>query len=269
VAAPRAHGAVVATALLVLLLAAVAWTLLGGGWRVVETPSMGTRAPVGSLVQVGRAAVADVAVGDLVVVRPSGTGRTWTHEVMRVHDDGTLSTAGRLSGPDPWRIADDELVGRVTFVVPGVGWVIIMAPLLIALTVVVAVVLRLSRPSWRLPLGIVAAAAAFSLMLVVYHPLEGAQQLAFSSAGEGAVGTWVNTGLLPLRLTPVVGEGAASAVIGTGEVATVAFDAPGPSGRFAVRGTPVVPWPVWVAIAALCFLPAVIETLRRRPRLTG
>lgn len=263
----RARSSAVATALLLLASAAGAWMLWGGGWLVVETPSMGTRAPVGSLVQLERVDVDGLAEGDLVSVRPSGRDQTWTHEVAGINGDGTFTTAGVLSGPDPWRVGDEELVGRATAVVPGVGWLVTTAPLLIGLAVMTALVLRFTPARWRLPVGVVAAAAAIAVTLVAYQPLGGAQQVGFSAEGSGAVGEWVNTGLLPMELTPVAGEGGAPVVVGTGEVARIVFDAPGDSGRYAVRGSPVVPWPVWFSVALGCALPAVVETARRRPTL--
>src|SRR5690349_22738283 len=54
-----------------------------------------------------------------------------------------------------------------------------------------------------------------------------------SSDLGGAVGAWVNTGLLPLRLAPLSGEPAR--VIASGEVARFRFVQPAAGGRYGVR----------------------------------
>lgn len=268
----RRVGAVTATVLLLGVVGAALWMLLGGRWLVVETPSMGTRAPVGSLVQLGPAEVADVVVGDLVTVRPPGSGETWTHEVVAVHADGTLGTAGRLTGPDPWRVDDAMLVGRATAVLPGVGWAVRCAPLLIAVAIAVGLLWRRTPAGWRLPSAQLAAAAGLSAVLLLHQPLQGAEELGVRTEGRQAVGQWVNTGLLPLRVAPVTGD-AAPQVVGTGEVARMTLDAPATGGQHAVRMSPDVPVLVWVLAGGAWLVPPVLETVleykrRRRPTLS-
>jgi hypothetical protein len=243
-----------------------AWLLMGGRLYVVETSSMGTRAPVGSLVAVSPTSMDQVQVGEVVTVRPERRRAVWTHEVLAVHPDGTISTGGRISGPDPWRIGDDELVGQA-HVIRGLGWVVKVAPLLIVVALLTVLGRRLVRRQLRLPLSIAAATAALALAVVIYHPLQGADQLQLAPEGEGAVGSWVNTGILPLRLTPLTGEPAV--VIASGEVARFRFAQPADGGRFGVRLSPQVPWELWALLLTGCFLPAMIETARRRPRVAG
>lgn len=252
---------------LLVVLAAGLWLLNGGRWLVVDTPSMGTRAPVGSLIQVSPAGVDDVRLGDLVTVRPPGSASTWTHEVVEVNPDGSLRTAGRLTGPDPWQVDDGMLVGRVTMVVPGVGWLAKASPLLLGFGLMVWMGLRHVPLRLRLPLGLLGSAAGMSVALFVYHPLQGADELTFHTESDGARGEWVNTGLLPLRVTTL--PGGESQVVRTGEVARLTFSETDGAGRFVVRMEPQVPWAVRAGIVVVWFVPAVIDTARRRPSLDG
>ena len=257
----RSLHRVAALAVLGALAALGVWLLTGGRMYVVESPSMGTRAPVGSLVLVSPADVTDLRIGDVVTVHPKGRDRVWTHEVAAIHDDATLSTRGRISGADPWRIGEDELVGRA-HVVHGLGWLVRSGPLLLAAGLLLALAVRRARRSLRIPLAVAGAAAAVALAVVVYRPLQGADQLQLTAEDGGAVGAWVNTGLLPLRLTPLSGDPAQ--VIGTGEVARFRFTHPTDGGRYGVRLAPQVPWPLWVLLVGGCLLPATVETARRR-----
>jgi hypothetical protein len=231
------------------------WLLHGGRLYVVETSSMGTRAPVGSLVAVSPSSISQVRVGDVVTVRPTGRDAVWTHEVRAVEADGTISTRGQLSGPDPWRIDDAQLVGRAR-VFPRLGWLVKAAPLLIVGALITAVAVRRARRQLRLPLAIIGATAALALAL------QGADQLQLTAQGEGAIGSWVNTGLLPLRLTPL--SGAPPQVIASGEMAHFRFTHAAPGGRYGVRLSPQVPWQMWFLMLGGCLLPAIVQTGRRR-----
>jgi hypothetical protein len=242
------------------------WLLHGGRLYVVETSSMGTRAPVGSLVVVNPATVSEVRIGDVVTVRPEGHDEVWTHQVLAIHADGTLATRGRISGPDPWRIGDAQLVGEAQ-VLPRVGWLVRAAPLLLVSGLILAAAVRSVSRRLRLPLVVLGATAALSVAVVVYHPFQGADQLELAVRGQGAVGSWVNTGLLPLRLTPL--SGGPEQVIATGEVARFRFAHPAVGGRYGVRLSPQAPWLLWAGITGGCLLPATIQTLRRRAGAGG
>lgn len=241
------------------------WLVQGGRLYVVETASMGTRAPVGSLVVASPTTVSRLRVGDIVTVRPQGHDHVWTHAVMSIHADGTISTRGQISGPDPWRISDEQLVGNA-HVVARVGWLVKAAPLLIACGLVIALAVRRARRDLRMPLTLIGATIALSIAVLVYQPFEGAEQLQLAAQDHGAVGTWVNTGLLPLHLRPLSGDPAQ--VIASGEVAHFRFVHPTAGGRYGVRVSPQVPWLLWATIVGGCLLPAMIETLKRRGHRT-
>lgn len=245
----------------------VAWRVDGGRWERVETPSMGTVAPVGTLLWVEPVAFDSLRPGDFITFRPPGTrGGTYSHRVLARGTDGTITTQGVLSAPDPWRLTADDVVGKVRMRWWGAGWLVRAAPLLLAAGLLVAVVVRLARPRWRVPAAIVLTAVVLSIAVGWLRPLVNAEQLSFASApGGGADAAYVGTGLLPVRLTA---EGGASVVMHDGEVGRVYVERADGSGRLRVTLSPAVPWWWWAALVGLCFVPAILAGAGpRRPSL--
>lgn len=260
---PRvAAAALGVTVLLVGVLVAVSWAASGGRWLRMETPSMGTAAPVGSLLWVRPVAMSDVEVGDLVTVRPDeADGRTYTHEVAATGAAG-LRTRGRLSGDDPWRVDGTELVGRVDRVWPVVGILLQIAPLLLALLGATFLLAARLRPRWRLPVQMVGSSVALSAVLVVHQPLTDARMLAFDAGPEQGRTTWVNAGQVPLRLrAPSTG---ASAAMGPGETASIAVTRTDELGRYVVTVRPELPPWTWWLVGGAWVVPAVGTTVRER-----
>ncbi|MGO4258585.1 hypothetical protein [Marmoricola sp. RAF53] len=267
-------GRVVAWAGVAVLLAAVAalgaWWLQGGRWVRVETASMGTRAPVGSLLWVAPTPFSELERGDLITFTPPGHTTTYSHLVDRIEPDGTLATRGRITSPDPWRLRAADVHGRVVMTWKGVGWILLAAPvLLLGALLVAAVASRFRDRSVRLPVTLVGAALVVSAALVVYRPLVRADQLAFVPVDGGARATYVSTGLLPLRVSTGSGD---AVVLRDGEVGSVVARAPertapqpGERSRFQVSLEPSVPFSWWAGLVGACFLPALLPALRRRP----
>lgn len=257
--------------LLAVTVVLVGWRLHGGRWVRVETASMGTEAPVGTLLWVAPADFETLEPGDLVTFHPPGDRSvTYSHLVESVHDDGTFSTQGRISAPDPWRITRDDLVGKVVLRWPGVGWLVLAAPVLLSGgLLVVLVVLRIRTRELKLPVAVVGGSLVLVIALVVYRPLTRAEQLSFVPVDDGARATYVSTGLLPLRLTA---PGADPVTLRDGEVGSV--HTPGREradggSRFAVSLHPDIPLGWWAALVAACFLPALARPAARvvrRPR---
>lgn len=262
---------VVAVALLAAMLLGLAgaagWLLSGGRWVRVETPSMGTRAPVGSLVWIRPAEVSHLRPGDLVTFHAPVAGHpTYTHAVDSVTSDGRLRTRGQLSGPDGWTIGRRDLVGRATAVWPWAGWLVLMLPMLVVGGLVVAGLARHVPRRHRQAFVVVGATLVVSTVLLVHRPLTRADELSFHVQDHRGVAVWVNTGILPLQLSSA--DGRRTRTMTNGHVATVEVQdrSDGRSdGRFVVHVRPDLPWWWWLAVVLPCLLPATIETLRRRP----
>jgi len=252
---------------LAFLALCVAWRVDGGTWERVETPSMGTVAPVGTLLWVRPVDFDSLRPGDFITFRPPGsTGQTYSHRVLARQPDGRITTKGVLSSPDPWQLGPHDVVGAVRMRWPGVGWLVAAAPVLLAGGFLALLVTRFARPRWRAPLVLIVLAVALSAVITWYRPLVNAQQLAFAPAASGgADATYVGTGLLPIRLTAHDGP---SVVMRAGQVGTVHVDSADSAGKLRVTLAPAVPLWWWVVLVGGCFVPAAASSTsfaRRRP----
>ncbi|MEV5002014.1 hypothetical protein [Nocardioides sp. LML1-1-1.1] len=254
---PRVLAAAVAV---VALGGCLGWRADGGTWVHVESPSMGTAAPVGSLLWVGHVDPDRLRPGDFITFR-APTGGTYSHRVLTRHDDGTLATKGDLPGPDPWRTDPADVVGEVRATWPGVGWLVVAAPLLLPGLALVLLARGLVRRDRRLPVTMVLGAVVVSVVLAVYRPLLGAEQVAFVPAGAGARATYVGTGLLPVRLHAEE-AGGESVVLRAGEVGSVHVRSAGADGDFRVGLAPDLPRWWWLAVVLGCLTPAAVVAAR-------
>ena len=247
------HGAA-----LVVVLGALAYCALfrigGGHWERVETPSMGTTAPVGTLLWVEPVDPGDLEVGDIVSFRKPGVpgGPVYSHRVAELHSEGTFSTAGDLSGSDPWVVQPGDVVGRVVHRWPGVGWLVLAAPLLVVGGALTGGLALLVRRTARLPLALVGASITIAAVLVVHQPLAGAELLGVDQGDDQTTATYVSTGLLPIQITS---PGDASTTLGPGQAGQVSLHAT--SGRLEVELHSQVPVWFWLLLLAGCFTPAV------------
>lgn len=261
---------VVIAALVVFIAVCVWWRVQGGQWQRVETPSMGTVAPVGSLLWVHPVDFADLDPGDFITfVPPDGANVSGTvsHRVLERHDDGTISTKGVIPGPDPWRLGPDDVVGKVWVTWRGVGWLVAAAPVLLVGGLLVAGIRQLLKPDWRRPSTLVLASLVAAVAITVYEPLIGADQLGVApEESGGAQATYVGTGMLPIRLEAPDGD---QVVIGAGEVGSVHVSAEDRAGLFEVRLGPALPWWWWAPILLGCLAPALATTIGDLSRRRG
>lgn len=255
----RAVGLVLLAVTLGLLLWAAAFRVGGGHWVRVETPSMGTVAPVGSLLWVTPVDVDDLEKGDFVSFHPPGRADvTYSHLVDVRHPDGTLGTRGVISGADPWRLGQQEVTGEVTRVWRGAGWLAQATPLLLLGLAVGGLLMSLTPRQVRGGVGVLVASLTLTGVLVVYEPLVGAEQLAFEPAAAGARATYVSTGLLPVRVQTPSGD---QVVLRPGETGTVVSAEPDERGQYPIDVAPELPSWFWWVLVLTCFAPAVVTTL--------
>ena len=269
----RITRVIVGGALVALCVVLVSWWATGGRWFIVRTPSMGTYAPVGTLLWVKPVNIDHLHVGDVITFHTpaisetvrAGTGasrvvtvasQTYTHRVVAV-DRGTVQTKGDLNqGRDPWHTDQQHLVGQVEAAVPGVGWLVGALPLLIPGCIawwVLTGVLASGRS--RAPLRVLGAAALLAAAIFVYNPLFGAVQLAFIPLGRaGAKATYVSTGMMPVQL---VAEGARSVFVHAGQARSIVSSQLGQGGRYHVKVVPTIPWQTWILVAAVGLAPAM------------
>lgn len=231
------------------------WRVDGGRWERVETPSMGTVAPVGTLLWIKPADFDGLRKGDFITFHPPGSTATYSHRVLERHDDGTISTKGVIPAPDPWRLHADDVVGEVRMRWWGVGWLVAAAPVLLVGGLLVAGVRSVASRSWRLPATILLGSLVLTAAIVWYRPFISAQQLSFAAATTGgADASYVGTGLLPIRLQAHHGE---HVDLRAGEVGTVHVPQADHDQKLRVELKPAVPLWWWVGLVLACFLPAL------------
>jgi hypothetical protein len=258
---PKLASALVLLAVAGLVAFSGYWFATGGRWLIVETPSMGRSAPVGTLLWVAPAH--DVHVGDVISFQPPGTAATYTHRIHAISVGGTISTKGDGNpAADPWQLHRSDVTGVVSARWWAVGWLVRAAPLLVLGSVVLTILVRrFTAVRWRVPATTVGVAVLTTLAIWVYRPLVRAQLVVFDHVTGGqhaARATYVSTGLLPVRLTAA---GSKPIVLHDGEFGSVVTRTIDAHGRFRADVVPHLWWPLWVALILVCFLPALWSAL--------
>lgn len=252
---------VVAATLGALILAAAAFWFSGGRWFVVQTPSMGTAAPVGTLVLTRPTTVGALEVGDIIAFHPpTQPSETYTHRIVSIKD-GAVRTRGDINGiADPWQLHDRDIIGDAA-VVPGLGWLFRALPLLVIGGLLVWGLTRAwVSPAWRDPARMLGACVAFAIPVAILTPFVGVAQLASTSDPDGVSHiSVVSTGLLPVRLEPRPGHGHAAPVDLHSAGSTGVSNLHGGTGgaqylldtqlHFSLLG--------WVLLVAFCLLPTI------------
>jgi signal peptidase I len=198
------------------LAAVIAVLVLGGGWlagwrtHVMTTASMGTAAPVGTLVISQPAAARTVAVGQIIVFHPPNQpDTTFVHRVTHVTHtpSGPLfGTRGDINGSvDPWTLNGQDLVGRAVLRIPVAGYLLEMLPGGLAAGCLIVLITLQIRPSRRRPAAILIASLAAAGLLYYYHPLEGVSLIAQTNHNGHGSASIVPTGILPVQVSAVGG----------------------------------------------------------------
>lgn len=192
-----AWGAFAAAAVIV---AAIFW-ISGGRWFIVESPSMGQTAPVGTLVLSTPVSIDELSVGDIITFVPPAATEVYTHRIVKIGSAG-LTTRGDINGAtDPWVVGQADIVGQATRVLPGIGWLLRSIPFLVIGGMVVWFLSGFLRTGLRrsiariLGFSLVATITAFIL-----RPFVGVAILELATGQSGAEATIVSTGLLPIRV---------------------------------------------------------------------
>lgn len=232
------------------------WFAAGGRWLVVDSPSMGRSAPVGTLLWIEP--VGKLHDGDVISFHPPGSTATYTHRIHGIAANGEITTKGDGNpAPDPWLLHRSDVTGVVALRWWAVGWLIRAAPLLVIGTVVLSVlVTRFTALAWRLPAATVGVAVLLTLAVRIYRPLMRAELVSFEHVGptaHAARATYVSTGLMPIQVSA---PGARPIVLHDGEFGSVLARHVDAHGRFSAAVGAHLGWPLWVALMALCFLPA-------------
>ncbi len=184
---------------------AVAWT---SGWRVhdMTTPSMGTAAPVGSIVISHPVNAATLHRGQIIVFHPPGRPTvTFAHRIYAI-SPGAGDTAIRTKGdinptPDVWTLHQADLIGISVARVPDVGFLLQALPLLLLGTFVILLASSGLAPDRRGAARIIAGAILVAGVVDHFRPLARVDLLDEQVTHGHGIATVVPTGILPIRVS--------------------------------------------------------------------
>ncbi|MGI3779710.1 MAG: signal peptidase I [Janthinobacterium lividum] len=243
-------------AVLLGLAGAGAWRATGGRWAVVETASMGTAVPVGSLIVTRPVPLSLIEVGDIVTYRPPNLRSMYTHRVVAVQDDGRLRVQGDANAtPDPWPVSQNMLVGQVVGHWRGLGWLLRALPtVLLGFVVLLGVTHLYVALRWRSSVRVVGTClvlgAATLLLRPFVHPVLVATTI--DTDGTTIRATVASTGMLPTRVTGAPGQ---HVDLLSGQIGSVVVQPSGAGDPMMINGTAhLTGW--WLVVMGLvCALP--------------
>ncbi|MFZ7087803.1 S26 family signal peptidase [Curtobacterium sp. RRHDQ10] len=252
--------------LVALALAAVAGAASSGArWFDVRTPSMGTAAPVGSIVVTRPVAIERLRVGDVVsFTPPSGGGATHTHRVVAHPTPASVRTRGDVNGADdPWTLHQADLVGRADVIVPGVGWALRALPFLAGGVLAVwAGTTSFRRADHRAAARVLGVSLVVAITSAVLRPFVAGTLVETTTNTDRPVAVVVSTGILPAR---VAVDGGPAVHLLSGEVGRIPLPPGGGLTQHLTIGIDLPPggWAVCLLVSALPLLWCLVVGLPR------
>ncbi len=231
-----------------LLIGGLVLLCLVSGLRLflVNTPSMATAAPVGSLVITQPAS--SYQQGDIITFQRHH--KTYTHRVI-ASSGQSLTTKGDLNrGADPLPITPDQIIGKAIFIHPWLGWVCLMLPWLIIGWLLVHLLTARARPERRWYYRILGVTLVLCAISLWFHPWVNFGVLHIAPAQRGAAVHIVNTGVFPLN--------AHDTTLFPGEDTHLTLTDKDSHGRYSF--TPTIHFTGWVilVILMLCLIPFLV-----------
>lgn len=227
---------------------------------IVETPSMGTYAPVGTFVVSKPVDIKNVAVEDTIAFHPPGTHSTYFHRVHDVTDEG-LKTKGDLNGSvDPWTITSQEqLVGQELFHVLNLGFLLRVLPLLIIGGLALHLITSyFSVRYYRFPIRVMGWYLLVSVAALITKPYFNATLISQSVKSDTATTLFVGTGIFAIKGTAEKGTASVSS---PGELVSVASSYANDDGYYNVLLQPHLSFYNWVLLVAIWLLPTLLCVL--------
>lgn len=193
-----------------LVATATAVVAFAGGmrWFAVETASMGSAAPVGTLVLTEPARLDALPVGTVIAFHPpTAAAEVYTHRIDG-REAGGVRTRGDINGAaDAWRLHQRDLIGRAVVLLPGAGFLIRALPvLLVGNAVLWLLTSRVRAAAPRAALRTVGFSLIACVPAFLLHPFVKIEVLATQAVGDRIHASIVSTGLLPIRVTAATGQ---------------------------------------------------------------
>ncbi|PZE88383.1 S26 family signal peptidase [Curtobacterium sp. MCBD17_008] len=242
----------------VLLTAAMLFLTNGGRWFVVETPSMGEAAPVGTLVLDMPVQASSLRVGDIVSYSVAANPDVvYTHRIIEIDPDGGIRARGDVNGAaDPWTLTQDDLVGAPVLLVPHLGWLFKAAPVLLVGTLLIwgltsAFTDRVTRSSLRIAGGSLTVSYAAFLL----KPFVNVTTISNSTSPGSVEATVVSSGIFPVRVDAVGGN---AVHLVDGEVGRVTITELNRHGHYQLMSSIDLDPTGWALLVAACLVPLVL-----------
>lgn len=248
----------VAVAAGLLLAAAGLFLTSGGRWFVVETPSMGEAAPVGTLVLDRPVAAATLQVGDIVSFQvPANPDVTYTHRIISIDADGGIHTRGDVNGAaDPWTLTQDNIIGTPALLIPHLGWLFRAAPILLIGTLLIWVLTSpFTDHVTRTSLRIAGTALTVSYAAFLLKPFVNVTTIENTSTAHSVTATVISAGSFPVRVS---GHGSSSVHLADGEVGRVTIRELTANGHYQLSSAIDLQPAGWVLLIAICCIPLAL-----------
>lgn len=261
-------------AIVAVIVVAIIFQLSGGRWFIVQTPSMGQAAPVGTLILDRPVAVSTLRVGDIITFHPpTAPVEVYTHRIVTIDSDGVISTRGDANGAtDPWSLHQDDLIGEAFSVLPRLGWLVRAIPfLVIGFALVWLLTLLVSTPVWRTASRLLGVCLVVAVTTYILRPFVNVSLLTTTSASHGVTATVISTGILPISVTAV---GGTSTHLVSGQTGSVYVPRHLGAPNYSLYSGLNLPWWGWLIFFAMCALPLLwcvlvwIPKERRREQLS-
>ncbi|HEV7183019.1 MAG TPA: S26 family signal peptidase [Leifsonia sp.] len=249
---------VVFTAVLVAAVAgAGVFYAQGGRWVVVQTPSMGEYAPVGTLVISAPVSPAQLHTGETILFHPpTSPNETYFHRIVSVAGP-IIRTKGDINGSvDPWILHSSDVIGHEVARFVGVGMLLQALPILLVGGVLLEILTRYyAAAHWRAPIRVLGWSMLVAAAIVIVRPLVQAVILTQATAGSKLTAILVPTGLLTLDTHAVNGT---TAVLRPGQPGSVQTSRSASAQVMHVLLSPHFDAGTVTIIGALCLVPTVI-----------
>lgn len=232
----------------------------GGRLYDIRTPSMGTWAPVGTLLVTRPATASDLQPGRVIVFR-NPVGRVYSHRIV-ANRNGALETRGDINGAsDAWTTHARDVNGAVAFRVRYGGYLLRAMPWLLGgLLITEALVHLVVSRRWRQRTRFLLGFATIDLAAFMVKPFTGAVSMGFTPATKaGMQAIVVGTGIFPIR---VQGLGGTHADLHQGEVGRPVALHTNSHGFYQFTPFLHMSWRWWLGVILVSLLPLAWSLLR-------
>jgi signal peptidase I len=255
-AAKTVVPAVLSALLLLAVLSAGVFYLMGGRYSVIKTPSMADYAPVGSFVVSKPVDYASIQKGDTILFVPPGSESTYFHRVTDVTPAG-LQTKGDLNGSvDPWTLTQDNILGKEAFHVHNLGFLLTLGPFFLIGGVAIHMFTKFKFSKYnRFPARVTGWTFLTAIAVFISKPLFKAELISQTVEKGEATTNYVTTGIFGVKATA---ERGTTDHAFPGEIGTVVSSWHDKAGYFNVELSPYLGVTEWIVLLGVILAPLAL-----------